>query len=95
MALRWKGWALHVAPPDQAPEVGRRAAAAGVAGDFAGHSLRRGFITKIIRVPTSRMPDREPPRIRLFGSLPDGRRVRVAVEEENRLVIVTIIDEER
>jgi hypothetical protein len=32
----------------------------------------------------------------LFGSLPGGRRVRVvAVEEKNRVVIVTIIDEER
>jgi hypothetical protein len=72
---------------------------------FTRHSLNRmrwlkvarPAIEAIIRAPTSRMSDRETPRIRLFGSLPDGRRVRVvAVEEENRVVIVTIIiDEER
>ena len=32
-------------PGDVARIVRRRAAAAGFAGDFAGHSLRRGFIT--------------------------------------------------
>jgi integrase len=32
-------------PGDVARILRRRAAAAGVAGDFAGHSLRRGFIT--------------------------------------------------
>jgi hypothetical protein len=71
---------------------------------FTRHALNRmrwlkvtpPAIEAIIRAPTSRMSDREPPRVRLFGSLPDGRRVRVvAVEEENRIVIVTIIDEER
>jgi hypothetical protein len=49
----------------------------------------RSAIETIVRAPTSRMPDREPPRIRFFGSLPDGRRVRVvAVEEDYHIVIL-------
>lgn len=56
----------------------------------------RPAIEAIIRSPTSSMSDPESPRIRLFGSLPDGRRVRVVtVEEDNRVVVVTIINEER
>ena len=43
--LRGRLTANRVDPSDVARVLRRRAAAAGVAGDFAGHSLRRGFIT--------------------------------------------------
>jgi len=43
--LRGRLTANRVDPSDVARVLRRRAAAAGVAGDFAAHSLRRGFIT--------------------------------------------------
>jgi len=43
--LRGRLTATRLDPGDVARILRRRAAAAGVAGDFAGHSLRRGFIT--------------------------------------------------
>ena len=43
--LRGRLTANRLDPSDVARVLRRRAAAAGVAGDFAGHSLRRGFIT--------------------------------------------------
>ena len=43
--LRGRLTANRLDPSDVARILRRRAAAAGVAGDFAGHSLRRGFIT--------------------------------------------------
>jgi len=43
--LRGRLAANRLDPSDVARILRRRAAAAGVAGDFAGHSLRRGFIT--------------------------------------------------
>ena len=44
-------------PGDVARVLRRRAAAAGVAGDFAGHSLRRGFITNAAKkkIPVERI----------------------------------------
>jgi len=44
--------AQRLDPGDVARIVRRRAAAAGVAGDFAGHSLRRGFITNAAKKKT-------------------------------------------
>jgi len=43
--LRGQLTATRLDPGDVARVLRRRAATAGVAGDFAGHSLRRGFIT--------------------------------------------------
>jgi integrase len=43
--LRGRLTATRLDPGDVARILRRRCAAAGVAGDFAGHSLRRGFIT--------------------------------------------------
>jgi len=43
--LRERLTSTRLDPGDVARILRRRAAAAGVAGDFAGHSLRRGFIT--------------------------------------------------
>jgi hypothetical protein len=43
--LRGQLTATRLDPGDVARILRRRCAAAGVAGDFAGHSLRRGFIT--------------------------------------------------
>jgi integrase len=43
--LRGRLTANRLDPSDVARVLRRRAAAAGVVGDFAGHSLRRGFIT--------------------------------------------------
>jgi len=43
--LRGRLTQTRLDPGDVARVLRRRAAAAGVAGDFAGHSLRRGFIT--------------------------------------------------
>jgi len=43
--LRGRLTATRLDPGDVARILRRRAAAAGVDGDFAGHSLRRGFIT--------------------------------------------------
>lgn len=43
--LRGRLTETRLDPGDVARVLRRRAAAAGVAGDFAGHSLRRGFIT--------------------------------------------------
>jgi len=43
--LRGRLTANRLDPSDVARVLRRRTAAAGVAGDFAGHSLRRGFIT--------------------------------------------------
>jgi len=43
--LRGRLTGTRLDPGDVARILRRRAAAAGVAGDFAGHSLRRGFIT--------------------------------------------------
>ena len=71
---------------------------------FTRHALNRMRWRKIARseieriglAPASRIPDREHPRIHLFGTLPDRRRVRVVVvEEKRRVVIVTVIDKER
>ena len=43
--LRGRLTANRLDPSDVARVIRRRATAAGVVGDFAGHSLRRGFIT--------------------------------------------------
>ncbi len=47
--LRGRLTANRLHPGDVARILRRRAAAAGIGGDFAGHSLRRGFITSAVK----------------------------------------------
>jgi len=54
--LRGQLTSARLDPGDVARILRRRATAAGVEGDFAGHSLRRGFITNAAK---KKIPDRE------------------------------------
>jgi site-specific recombinase XerC len=60
--------------------IKRRAQHAGVAGDFAGHSLRAGFATEALRPRHPRASDHAPRPMAISGSDARLRRRRRRVE---------------